>query len=503
MIQIGNTVALLALLSWPLVVFVLFRALTIERALIWSILGGYMLLPQLSAINLPGIPAFNKETIPNLAAFVGCMLMLGRLPSLIPESRTGKILLAMFVLSPSITVLTNLEPVRFGIIPFGSVEIYDPSNLVQAQLPGLRAYDAASSLANQLLVMIPFFLARSILHTPEALREILVALVIAGLIYTLPMLFEMRFSPQLHAWLYGYFQHDFSQAIRWGGFRPFVFMQHGIWVAFFAFMCAMAAAALFRLSEPSRRGRMLLLLLAMAGLVVISKTLGAFLMALVFVPVVLVLRPRVHLSIAALIAATVLLYPALRGAGLVPVDALMARVTEQSAERAGSLGYRFANEALVLAHVEQKMLFGWGGWGRFLPHNPLTGTSDVVVDGGWIITIGQNGWLGYVGLFGLLAFPLLSLWWHARKRFAPPVTLPVSTVALILAANMFDLLPNDTLIPFSWLMAGALLGHAEFLARSANAARVQAVIHHRSPAPPGAAAVKRSEKSPPKQRTIL
>lgn len=500
MISIGNSVALLALLTWPLVVFVMFRTLTLERALIWSILGGYMLLPQLSEINLPGIPGFNKETIPNLAAFAGCLFVLGRFPSLLPDSWLGRVLLAVFVISPSVTVLSNLEPVQFGIQTFGTLEVFDPSNLERGSLPGLRAYDAASSLVNQLFVMLPFFLARNILNTAEALREVLVALVIAGLIYALPMLFEVRFSPQLHTWVYGFFQHDFIQAIRAGGFRPFVFMPHGIWVAFFAFMCTMAAAALLRLSPPQRRGRMLLLVMLMAGLLVICKTLGPLLMAVVFVPVLLVLRPRAHLAISALIALAVLIYPLLRGSGLVPVERILQWAAAIDPERAASLAYRFSNEDLILEHVAHKMLFGWGGWGRFRPHDPLTGTSEVVVDGAWIITIGHSGWLGYLALFGLLTLPLLALWWQARKPYAPAVSLPASAVALILAANLLDLVPNDTLIPFTWLMAGALLGHAEALAHATRTARTHALRRQRQPLQ---AEVPPPPEAPPKRRTVL
>lgn len=508
MINIGNSIALLALLTWPLVVFILFRVLTLERALIWSILGGYMLLPQLSEINLPGIPGFNKETIPNLAAFAGCMFVLGRFPAILPQSLAGKLILAVFIISPSVTVLTNLEPMQFGIEYFGSFQVFDPSNLERGQLPGLRIYDAASSLTNQLFVMLPFFLARSVLNTAEALREVLVALVIAGLIYALPMLFEVRFSPQLHTWLYGFFQHDFIQAIRSGGFRPFVFMPHGIWVAFFAFMCVMAAAALLRMSEPAGRGRMMLLVLFMAGLVLICKTLGPILMMLVFVPVLLLLRPRAHLTMAALIAVLVLAYPLLRGSGIIPVQTLLTQVAAIEPERAASLAYRFANEDMILNHVAQKMLFGWGGWGRFMPYDPLTGTSDVVVDGTWIIAIGHFGWLGYLALFGLLALPLLALWWHARKPFAPMVPLQVSAVALILAANMVDLLPNDTLIPFTWLMAGALLGYAEALGRATSTARTQALRARRSLATVRSPAPARTDPPPqdgqkPARRTIL
>lgn len=501
MFSIGNSVALLALLAWPLVVFVMFRVLTIERALIWSILGGYMILPQLSEINLPGIPNFNKVSIPNLAAFAGCLFMLGRFPALVPESRAGKILLTIFVLSPAVTVLSNLEPMRFGIASGGTMQMLDTSNLERWGLPGLRAYDSASALVNQLFIMLPFFLARNILNTAEALREVLVALVIAGLIYALPMLFEVRFSPQLHTMLYGFFQHDFSQAIRGGGFRPFVFMPHGIWVAFFAFMCTMAAAALLREAQPAQRGRMIFLMLFMMGLVLITRTLGALLFALAFVPVLLFLRPRTHLAIAAAVSVVVLAYPLLRGSGLIPVEWLLARAAAIDPDRAASLAYRLTNEDRILEHVQQKMLFGWGGWGRFIPHDPLTGRSDVVVDGSWIITIGHYGWMGYLSLFGLLTLPLVSLWWQARKPCAPPVPLAVSALALILAANLFDLLPNGTLIPFTWLMAGGILGYSEAMARATSAARADPQRRHRGMEQAGGDAAPPPEA--PKRRTIL
>ncbi|MCC5969957.1 MAG: hypothetical protein JJU15_08400 [Pararhodobacter sp.] len=505
MLNIGNSVALLALLAWPLVVFALFRVLTLERALIWSILGGYMALPQVSQINLPGIPAFDKVTIPNLAAFIGCLIVLGRFPAILPESRIGKVILAVFVISPAATVLYNLEPVQFGVASFGSFQVLNPNALERFQLPGMRAYDAVSALTRQILLMLPFFLARAIFRSADSLREIVVALIVAGFIYSLPMLFEVRFSPQLHTWIYGFFQHDFGQAMRAGGFRPLVFMPHGIWVAFFAFMCVMAAASLLRQSGPESRGRNLLITLFMAGLVVICKTMGAIVMMLIFVPILLILRPRQHLALAALIALVVLAYPLLRGSGLVPTDALVAQVAAINPDRAQSLEYRFDMEDRILIHVEQKMLLGWGGWGRFIPHDPQTGLSDVVVDGNWIITIGHYGWLGYLALFGLLTLPLLKLWWHARKPFAPPVPLPVSALALILSANLFDLLPNDTLIPFTWLIAGAILGYAEELGRAADKARIAgpkarhpAMELNTKTAQPGKHAA-----APPPRRTVL
>jgi len=471
MIEIGNTFALLALLGWPLVVVLLFKKLPQDRALIWSILGGYMFLPQLSAIDLPIVPALNKETIPNLMAFAVCLGVWGKMPDLFPEGMLGKILLCMFIVSPAITVVTNLEAIQFGVDRFGTLSLVDPNALEVWGLPGLRIYDSVSALVQQVFLMLPFFLARVALRSESAIREILFALVIAGGLYALPMLWEVRVSPQLHTRLYGFFQHDFAQAMRGGGFRPFVFMPHGLWVAFFAFMCAMAAAAMAREAIRGQAGKRLLIVGVMFGLVVICKSMGALVFTLAFVPVVLFFQPRVHLVIAALLAALVLGYPILRGANLIPTEGLITTIESFAEDRAQSLEYRFTNEDRILEHVSNKPLFGWGGWGRFMVYDHATGESRSIVDGQWIITIGHYGWLGFIAMFGLMALPIFALWWHARKPEAPPIPIAVSALALILAVNMVDMLPNATLIPFTWLMAGALLGYAENLGAATRAAQ--------------------------------
>ena len=87
------------------------------------------------------------------------------------------------------------------------------------------------------------------------------ALVVAGLAYSVPMLIEVRLSPQINIWVYGFFQHNFDQMMRYGGFRPIVFLPHGLWVAFFALMALVAAVGLWRFGPPASAG----LLLAAAG----------------------------------------------------------------------------------------------------------------------------------------------------------------------------------------------------------------------------------------------
>ncbi|WP_068298983.1 hypothetical protein [Pararhodobacter sp. CCB-MM2] len=471
MINIGNIFALLALLSWPLISIMMFRSMPLARALIWSILGAYMFLPQLSAINFPLIPPLNKESIPNLTAFAICMSTWGRLPSVLPRAWVGRGLVVMFILSPVITVVTNLEPIQFGVDRFGSMTLVDPNDLTLWGLPGLRIYDSASALVQQVFFMLPFFLAREALGTRDGMREILLALVIAGGIYALPMLYEVRFSPQLHTRIYGFFQHDFIQAIRQGGFRPFVFMPHGLWVAFFAVMVTLAAAARTRIGTPDQWGKRMLYVGFGFGLVIICKSMGPLMYALAFVPFVLLFKPRLHVLAATVLVTLVIAYPLLRGAGWVPTDWLLAQVEEMSPDRAQSLGFRFGNEDSILAHVADKPLFGWGGWGRFMVYDAATGQTQTIVDGQWIITIGQFGWLGYIALFGLMALPIYALAYQARRRHAAAIPIEVSVLVLILAINMVDMLPNATLIPFTWLIAGALLGYAEEMKRATDAAQ--------------------------------
>ena len=481
MISIGNSIALLALLGWPLVIVAMFRIFSIERALIWSILGAYMFLPQLSSIDLPVIPALNKETIPNLMAFAMCMATLGKRPDLIPESWPGRIVLTMFIISPAVTVLNNTDPVFFGRDQFGTLTIVDTNALESWGLPGMRPYDSASALAQQIFLMLPFFLARTILRTEAAIREILFALLIAAALYALPMLFEVRMSPQLHTRVYGFFQHDFIQAMRAGGFRPFVFMPHGLWVAFFAFMCVMAAAAWLRMAPRGDKLRWVFVLIGCFGLVVLCKSLGPIMFTVVFVPVVLFFTVRLQLAIAALLAFLVIGYPILRGAGLVPTTAILAKINSFNPDRAQSLEYRLTNEERILNHTAERPFFGWGGWGRFMVYDQETGRSETVVDGQWAIVIGHYGWLGYLGMFGLLALPIWSLWWHGRKATAPPVPVAVTALTLVLAVNMVDLLPNATLIPFTWLIAGALLGYSEELAKATERARVERLRKRHTP----------------------
>ncbi|HIF78543.1 MAG TPA: hypothetical protein EYQ36_13295, partial [Sulfitobacter sp.] len=187
-----NPVAYLMLLIWPFVCLGLFRNLPLQRALIWSILGGYLFLPPLAEFNLPLVPGLDKVSIPNLSVLLIIWLGTQEKLQLWPASRLAGFLVVGLVFSAMPTVLTNGDPILFQ-----AIRGFEPILFPVDALPGLSIRDIGSVLIGQMLMLVPFLLARQFLADEEGLRELLLAFVIGGLIYSVPSLFEVRFSPQL------------------------------------------------------------------------------------------------------------------------------------------------------------------------------------------------------------------------------------------------------------------------------------------------------------------
>ena len=85
-----------------------------------------------------------------------------------------------------------------------------------------------SAVVGQCLVLIPFILGSRILTSSNSNEQIIRNLTLAGLFYSLAMLFEIRMSPQLQNWIYGFTPGEFYQQARGDTFRPIVFMGHGL-----------------------------------------------------------------------------------------------------------------------------------------------------------------------------------------------------------------------------------------------------------------------------------
>src|SRR5215471_1760704 len=301
-----NWVATFVLLFWPIVALWLYYTRPVNQATLWTILGAQLLLPVGAAIKFPGVPQFDKTSIPNLAALIGCMLV-ARSPLRV-WSRFGfpEALLLMSLVGPFITAQLNTDPIF----------------LVGHILPALDHYDALSTVVAQFLFLLPFFLGRQLLRSSADTEVILRTLVIAGLIYSLPILFELRVSPQLHYWLYGYYPHEFIQQMRDGGYRAMVFMNHGLMVAFFVMTTVVAAAALWRMRANLLRLQPAGTVAYLSAILVLCKSAAPMIYGSALVPLVRFTKPRFQLLIATVLVSTALAYPMLRATGLFPTSSL-------------------------------------------------------------------------------------------------------------------------------------------------------------------------------------
>ena len=430
-----NTIAYAALIIWPAVILALFASLRPAHALIWSLLGGYLVLPVNVAFDFPGVPALDKTSIPSVAALFAALLFVGARTVRFPREWWLMTLMSLYVISPMLTVLTNRDPLVFGTL----------------MLPGLKTYDAFSAAAYHSINLIPFLLGYNLLRTERSQDYLLRALVAAMLCYSLLMLVEIRLSPQLHTWIYGFFPHSFDQQVRDGAFRPVVFLGHGLLVAILTSMTIVVATHFAQHRAQIFRVSAWFWLVYLMGILVLCRSLGALLISVVALTVALFIRRSGVRLICALVAITVMVYPIMRGADMVPVQAIADLVAAESRERAGSFQTRIDNEDSLLERASQRPFFGWGGYGRNRVYDEYTGNDLSITDGAWIIVIGTSGWAGYVATFGLLCLPLVGAWSRGSHISAAGTTL-----SLVLAVNLVDLLPNSSLTPLTWLMAGSL-----------------------------------------------
>jgi len=453
-----NPIAYLMLLIWPAACLVLFRTQSVERAVVWSILGGYLLLPPLTEFNLPLVPAMDKVSVPNLCVLLILMFGTTHKLRLLPEGRLARGLVGLLVFSAIPTVLTNREPILFEVLRDA-----DPILFLIDALPGQSVRDIGSVLIGQVLTVVPFLIARQFLSSESGLREILRALMVGALFYSLPSFIEIAVSPQMNVWVYGFFQHSFEQTIRAGGYRPIVFLPHGLWLALFVCTAAMAAAALARITPRLERWKAVLWTLYLVVFLIACKSAASMAYGLLLVPFVYFAPRRWMILLATVFALVAVTYPALRNIGAIPTDAIVSRIADVNPLRAQSLEYRFNNEAQLLDRAAQKPAFGWSGWGRSLVRDPEDGEILTIPDGRWIIVFGSFGWLGYIAEFGLLALPLLLLGVHVLRHKKAELSPYIGAVALILGITLIDMLLNATLTPLTWLTAGAVLGYAERL----------------------------------------
>tara|TARA_B110000503_G_scaffold110680_1_gene165589 strand:+ start:746 stop:2095 length:1350 start_codon:yes stop_codon:yes gene_type:complete len=433
-----NNFAYFMLLVWPIVTIVLYKNHPVITATFWTIVGGYLLLPVGVEFDFPLIPPLDKKSIPAIMAFIGCRYIANQKVRLLPPPGIERNLILILFLGSVATVLTNGDPV------------IEPNRYI----PGLSFHDTLSTVISQWLMLIPFILGMQIIRTHKDQVRLLRLLVIAGICYSILIIFEIRMSPQLHTWIYGFFPHSWSQQLRYGGYRPVVFLGHGLWVSIFIFMALGSIVSLSKLKLRSFRLPDNIIVIYFILLLILAKGVGSILLGLGLILAMVLLKKTLISKASILIAFAAILYPLLCIADLFPHQYILEIINSLDPSRAESLGYRFSQETSLLERATQKILFGWGGWGR----NRL---EESVTDGYWIILVGKYGLIGFAAIFGLMFTSVLRTAKTCLSSTNKIQSQYIAGISLTLAFLMIDQIPNASINPIIWILMTLQFGSAE------------------------------------------
>jgi hypothetical protein len=426
----------LALYGFPALVVVLFVLFGARRAIAVAHVAGWAFLP-VATIDLPGVE-YDKAAAIAIGCAVGVLLFdLPRLLALRP-------------------ILADLGVLATVAAPMASSLAND-----------LGAYDGfVNSLARVFLWGLPYLFGRLYFADRDGLFVLAKSLVWGGLVYVPLCLWELRMSPQLHAQVYGFYAHasGFTQVVRFGGWRPTVFMHHGLmlglWMAT-ASIAAFGLAFVKRGSEARFLGlRALHAALLLLAVTVLCKSSASIAWAvggalLLWLGQRTNVRPFAYaLAVLPLLYVTVRTFDLWSGAAL--VDAIEA---VGAPDRAESLDYRLEAERLLADKALEQPLFGWGGYMRGFVPWARSVSGFVVPDGLWTLYFNMHGLLGLGGLLVMLLAPLWSVLRGTRgAAWCRGERAVVVALAFVVAFFAVDCLLNAMVVPLILVAGGAVCG---------------------------------------------
>ena len=149
---------------WPVVTMMLFILLPAHRALIWSVLGAYLILPVSTSFEIPGVPSLDKTTISNLSILLCCFIFVRENWLTALKRPALMALAALFVLSPFFTAFFNPEPLHYA----------------DRFIPAMSMYDALAQAAVNGITLIPFIAAYGLINNDQRRWQVIIILVTAG-----------------------------------------------------------------------------------------------------------------------------------------------------------------------------------------------------------------------------------------------------------------------------------------------------------------------------------
>ncbi|MGQ4650680.1 O-antigen ligase domain-containing protein [Lyngbya aestuarii] len=425
----------LVMFAWIPVVLYIFMRFPAQRAIVISFIGAWLFLPE-AGLELPALPDYDKASATSYG-----------------------VLLATFIFDFG----------RFSLFRFGWIDIpmliWCLCPIASSMTNGLGLYDGVTTAVTQTMSWgVPYFLGRIYLNDLAGLRKLAVGIFVGGLVYVPLCLYEIRLSPQLHNILYGGHPSGFGMSIRLGGFRPTVFMRHGLAVGMWMMTATLIGIWLWRTGVVKQIWNIPVTWLVAALLVtfVLCKSTGAYIylglgLVILFIGkyfrtaipaflVVLSICSYLYINAETETYFTDQIITSLKGAGM-------------PEERVQSLEFRFNNEELLTDKARERKMFGWGGWGRALIFDE-DGKQLTIQDSLWIIAFGHHGTVGIASLTASMLLPVVSLFWfrYPASLWSNRKVAPAAVLAMVLILFMIDCLLNAMVNPIYVVANGAIAG---------------------------------------------
>lgn len=428
-----NPLVYIVMFGWIPFVIYLFRWVPAQRAVIISFIIAWLFLPVVK-FHFSGLPDYTKMS----ATCYGILLA---------------------------TIIFDIK--RFSSFQLGWLDlpmlVWCLCPLASSITNGLGLYDGLSAVLDQTVTWgLPYYLGRLYLNNLDGLRKLAIDIFIGGLIYIPLCLFELRMSPQLHRIFYGFHARSaFGQTIRGGGYRPTVFMEHGLMVGAWMAAAALLGVWLWRAGIAKQVWGISAKWLVAALIVttILVKSTGAIIL-LALGLCILFFSNRFRTSILILIAiAAISSHVYLGVSGQFPADQIVAVVSNVfNEERAQSVQFRFENEKLLSEKARERIVFGWGGWGRSRVYDEW-GKDISITDSLWIVAFGTKGLVGVISLMASILLPAIAfvllypaqMWNHHKVA-------SVAVLAVLLVLYMLDCLLNAMINPIYILACGGIAG---------------------------------------------
>jgi len=427
-----NLFAHIVMLGWIPAVIILFSRLKPRHAVIASFLIAWLFLPNVK-YPLPGLPDYDKMSATCWGVFIAAALF----------------------------DMEKFKSFRLKAIDTPML-IWCICPLFSSLINGYGLYDGISMTLRQTVTWgFPYIIGRIYFNDLEGLKDFAVGIIIGGMIYVPLCLYESRMSPQLHYKVYGFYQHTFAQTYRWGGWRPMVFLSHGLMLGVWMMSATLTGYWLW-ISGTIKRFWSMPMYAAVAILTFTTiwcrSTAAVGFLLIGITTLFMSKRFRKPIFLICLIAIPLFYLPT-RATGIWSGKDIVSFISDNiSKDRAASLDFRMHNENILADKAMQKPVFGWATWGKARVYDD-EGRDISVTDGWWIITLGNHGLVGLTSFTLAVLMPVfILLRYYPARYWDHPKVAPAVVLSLLLALYMVDCLLNAMINPIFMAAAGGITG---------------------------------------------